>query len=175
MRMLHQLVAAALVLAGVGAAHAGRPVDPVATASLSTSVTTAGAFTREFVLYTDLAYNPSTAAIYVSGLGTNFSRLTLDVQELSGADLLPGVALGLLDQTGVRKATFADRAYPFSLTAGNAYKVLVEGVALQGGASFGLNATYARSVSVVPEPSSAAMFLVGLGLLAGVARRRTQR
>lgn len=133
-----------------------------------------GSFAQEFLVVTGSDYSPSQGGIYASGLNGLFDNLSINVYTLAGASLTGAIA-GKSGANGLN-ANFRDNAnHDVDLAGATAYKVVVSGLAAQSNAQFTLRATFAQSVSAVPEPATYAMLLAGLGLIAGIARRKARQ
>jgi len=164
----NSLFTAALLFA-VGAALA----KPSETA-ISSFVAQPGSFAQEFLLVTGSDYSPSQGGIYATALNSQVDNLSINVYTLAGASLTGAIA-------GKNKADnlvagFKDSSnQDVDLAGATAYKVVVSGLAINDNAKFTLRATFAQSVSAVPEPATYAMLLAGLGLIAGIARRKARQ
>lgn len=164
----NSLFTAALLFA-VGTALA----KPSETA-ISSFVAQPGSFAQEFLLVTGSDYSPSQGRIYASSLNGLFDNLSINVYTLSGNSLTGTITSK--NNSGNLTASFKDSAnQDVDLAGATAYKVVVSGLAINDNAKFTLRATFAQSVSAVPEPATYAMLLAGLGLIAGIARRKARQ
>jgi hypothetical protein len=164
---------AAILAATFSIAHA-RPADLVSVNTTST-VATGGSFAQEFEFLTGQSYDPNFAVIYASGQSSLFSDLRIEIFAPGAANPLSHISGSL--SGGLRKASFIDSQAVSNLASNTNYKLLVSGFANQAGASFGISGTYIGSiaaVSPVPEPETYAMWLAGLGLLGGIAFRKSR-
>lgn len=163
----------AILAATLSGAHA-RPAG-IVTANTTSTVATAGSFAQEFEFLTGSSYDPNNAIIYASSQSSLFSDLRIEI-------FAPGASSPLYDVTGsvvggLRKASFVDRDVASNLASNSGYKLLVSGFANSAGASFGISGTYISSIAAippVPEPESYAMWLAGLGLIGGIAFRKSK-
>ncbi|KXB30553.1 hypothetical protein AT959_14600 [Dechloromonas denitrificans] len=171
----NSLFTAALLLA-IGVVQA----KPTESAFIS-SVAQPGSFAQEFLLLTGSDYSPSQGRIYATTLSNLFDNLSINVYTVAGTSLT-GVIAGKNNADNL-VASFKDAAnQDVDLAGATAYKVVVSGLAAQSGAQFTLRASFAQSlsaapqsVSAVPEPATYAMLLAGLGLIAGIARRKARQ
>jgi len=170
------ILGAAVFLLASTAALAGN----VTSKSLASTITTQGSFTETFEWTTANVYNSSLANLYVTGLTSNFSALTLTVFDADNTLVTTphSVNVGAL-QTGTTnlKATFLDSAVPWNLAANTTYKVVVSGTSTVLNSNIALTGVYfkgatAGPVTPVPEPETYAMLLAGLGLVGTMVRRR---
>lgn len=160
----------AAMLFAIGAAQAAKPTE---TAFVST-VAQPGSFAREFLVVTGSDYSPNQGGIYAFGGNSLFDNLSINVYTLAGASLTGAIA-GKSGATNLT-ASFKDAANrDVDLAGATSYKVVVSGLAAQSNAQFTLRATFAQSVSAVPEPATYAMLLAGLGLIVGIARRKVRQ
>lgn len=117
----------------------------------------------------------------ISGFNSSFDSLGFSFVGNTG----PSVTATNTLNPSVKLASFNDfKNNSFSLTAGTHYFILVSGVthaSIPGGVGSlsisALNATVTPTtlsnvIASVPEPETYAMFLAGLGLIGGIARRR---
>lgn len=171
MNAIVKKVAVAVVLAAaLGSAHA-KP----AVASLTSSVLAEGKFDQSFEFQTSANYNAAAAMIYASAQYPLISDLKIEIFEQGAAKPLFSVLAGLTGDT--RKATFMDNQFAESLVANAHYKLLVSGYNSQAGSTFGVSGTYIGSLAAipaVPEPDAYAMWLAGLGLMGGIAFRKSK-
>jgi len=126
------------------------------------------AFT-EYFTFTPTETNK--AVIAVSGLGAQFSSLSFELS--TGPTVVASVKNGNLI------ASFNDfKNSAYSLLAGMGYTLKVTGQSkpsLPGTVGLVSITTAKADISPVPEPESYAMFLAGLGLMAAIARRRSNK
>jgi len=170
------IVVAALAVAFSCAAQAGKPL-PIEMASSSLTATVAQpAFQNTFEFVTSGNYL-NNGSMLVAGQSNLFSSLKIDILTVAG-DSLFGPISGTVSN-GQIKASFADSAFAGSLLANTTYKLKVFGQAADAGNSFSVNSLYISSIKetvpAVPEPETYAMMLAGLGLIGGIALRRSRR
>jgi len=132
----------------------------------TTGSANAGKFTQTFSFTTSSTYNPALEQLYVSGLTSSFSSLSLDVF----ANGNTSGAISATTAAGNLTATFMDKKYAWNLAPSTTYTAIVSGTAKSKGSQFTLDGTYLASIAAVPEPETYAMMLAGLGLLGFVAR-----
>jgi len=162
---------AILLAAALGNAQA-RP----AVASTTSTVLAAGQFEQGFEFQASANYDPTSAIIYASAQYPLISDLKIEIFEQGAKSSLVSILAG---QTGnTRKASFVDSLQTgVSLVSNGLYKIQISGIASQPGATFGISGTYISNLApipAVPEPSSYAMWLAGLGLLGGIAFRKSK-
>lgn len=164
-----------LLVAGVvstaTAVHAAKPADlPVTT--WNATVASTGAFSQEYLFVTGSAYSPNSGSITVSSLTSLFSDLNLSIFD-TGAK--PIFAIGS-SQAGVNLSSkFSDKDFASDLSPSTTYRLLVSGVSLQDGASYGIRGVFVQSISPVPEPETYSMLLAGLGLIGAITLRRVRK
>lgn len=158
------LAAGLLVSAGAAQALTFNEVENGTSFSRYFSVTPTAAF----------ATGGTTLSLTISGLKTQFSALSFSFVDVAGLTI---TAKQSASDPASWQASFSDsRNTSFNLVKDTPYKVLVSGTTLnlpgaQGTVSLSsLNAV----VTSVPEPETYAMLLAGLGLMAGIARRRRE-
>lgn len=177
MNKLTKIVSAGLLGLGlVAGAHAAKPANMVKT-NLDSIVVDTGKFSQVFEFDTAANYNPSAGSIFVNASGSLFSELKIEILPELGNDSLFGQISGG-SNPGVIKATFADNAFSANLLAGTTYRLLVSGVSSAPNASYaiqGLFVSRIEQIPAVPEPASYAMLLAGLGVIGGIALRRSRR
>jgi len=164
----------AMLASGSALAGRGRPVTIVDTAQSATghAASVAGLFSQEFGLTTSSAYDVNSASVSIIGDGNTFSSLKFVISSTT------------FDATGstVKTASFLDASSPLNLAAGSYYTIKVFGNSSVADASYQLKASGGfsnvvtftpTSLAPVPEPETYAMLLAGLGLMGGIARRRS--
>jgi hypothetical protein len=177
MKKLSKTAAAGLLCFGlVAGAHAAKPDNEVKS-NLDSIVAGAGQFAQVFEFETAVNYNPNAGSILVSAPGSLFSGLTIEIFSELGNDSLFGPISGG-GNSGKAKATFADRSFSTDLLAGTTYQLRVSGVSSVPNASYaiqGVSVSRIEQISAVPEPANYAMLLAGLGMIGGIALRRSRR
>jgi hypothetical protein len=140
------------------------------------SASTAGWFTQSFTISTNASfYDAVNGTLNAFGQSTLFNSLSFkivgDGSNVYNSALLP---------SGAVSASFVDAAnIPFSLQAGHTYTINVLGNSKVANAVFtvsgstGIATITPGPIAAVPEPESYAMLLAGLGLMGGIARRRS--
>jgi len=108
----------------------------------------------------------------VSGLNSQFDSLSFAFTGVPGLSVTATNALN----PSVKLAAFNDiRNNGFTLLAGTTYQVKISGqtnTSIPGGEGTVSISALNAVVALVPEPETYAMFLAGLGLIGGMARRR---
>jgi hypothetical protein len=164
----------AILASGSALADRGRPVTVVDTAKSATgnAASVKGLFSQEFSLTTASAYDVNSASVSIVGDGNTFSSLKFVISNTT------------FDSTGttVKTASFLDAISPLNLAASHTYTIKVFGDSSVAGATYSLKASGGfsnvqvftpTSLAPVPEPETYAMLLAGLGLMGGIARRRS--
>lgn len=108
-------------------------------------------------------------------LGGNLANLPITVG-LTNITNISGLSASLFDSMGTSFSALispsGSNAYTFTgALQGGAYSLNVAGTGIGLGGAGGY--TYALAAAPVPEPEIYALLLAGLGLIAGVARRRS--
>lgn len=171
-KMIFRSLCSALLLGLAFGAQAAKPAN-LSEKNVDSIVVSAGAFSQQFQLFTDANYNSNAGSITVSGLGTLFGNLTLDVYSSNGLNL--SGALSSSVAAGNQKVTFSDKNFALNLAPSTAYKIVVSGMSLENNASYGIKGTFVQSITPVPEPEMYSMMLAGLGLVGGIALRRARK
>lgn len=108
----------------------------------------------------------------ISGFNSSFDSLSFSFQGVDGLSVNATNA----SNPAVKLGTFNDfRNGAFELTAGTHYLVKISGVttaSIPGGVGSVSITALNAVVAMVPEPETYAMFLAGLGLIGGMAKRR---
>lgn len=170
-KLISRALLAVALISPVAAVQAAKPVGLVES-SLDATVAGTGAFSQEFLLVTGSSYNPNAGTITVSSLTSLFSGLNLSIFD-TGAT--PIFAIGS-SQAGVNLTSkFSDKDFGSDLSPSTTYRLLVSGVSLQEGASFGIRGVFVQSITAVPEPETYSMLLAGLGLIGAITLRRVRK
>lgn len=170
-QLISRTLLAAALISPVAAVHAAKPVG-LSEKSLDATVASTGAFSQEYLFVTGSAYNPNSGSITVSSLISQFSGLNLSIFDTSAK---PIFAVGS-SQAGVNLSSkFSDKDFALDLSPSTTYRLLVSGVSLQDGASYGIRGVFVQSISAVPEPETYSMLLAGLGLIGAITLRRVRK
>lgn len=165
-----KLVATTFLVCAASNVHAAKPVQKV----LPSAVANAGAFSQEFLLSTSSDYSNQIGAVYAWGLSATFSSLSIEILPMNGQSLT-GTIGGVMMPSNSWKASFADKSSTADLFGQTQYKLRVWGSSKVAGAEYLINGTGVQSISAVPEPANATMFLAGLGLFGVISIKRAKR
>lgn len=176
MKKLNMIAAAGLLGFGlVAGAHAAKPIN-VTTTNQDSIVAETGKFAQVFEFDTAANYNPNAGSIFVNASGSLFSDLKIEILPELGNNSLFGQIPGS-SNPGVIKVSFADKAFSTDLLAGTTYRLLVSGISSVPNASYGIQGVFVsriEQIPAVPEPANYAMLLAGLGVIGGIALRRSR-
>jgi hypothetical protein len=129
-----------------------------------------------FEQYVSITPDSNNSVVFsVSGLGSQFDSLSFSFVDVLG---LSKAATPFVGDTSIVKASFNDvKNGAYSLVAHTSYLVKISGkthaTILGGVGSFSVDVVNGAAAPV-PEPEIYAMLLAGLGLMGGIARRRTK-
>lgn len=162
------LASVALIVAASSANAAQQDLGLIETITWTTPSPVSGDISDIFTFKLDASAADFSANKFVLTLGSNtvwdFSSLSFSVY--SGAYVGDVVASDLLHTVSITGSAASEEFSLSGLTAGDFYIHVAGTTSGLGGGS------YAFAITPVPEPSSAAMLLIGFAALGAVARRR---
>lgn len=127
------------------------------------------------------SFDPSSNGTYSWKLNFDLSGFNAATASFSGKFAADNRAIVKLNGVQIGSAAGFGSFYNFSANSGfnsgaNTLEFVVTNLAQNGGNPTGLRVEFLQSqVAAVPEPETYAMFLAGLGLMGGIARRRAAR